>query len=262
MLVSVVGNSLVCYIVIACSRMRTVTNYLLANMAAGDLLMTILCIPFTFPAVILLRHWPFGQTICCLVSFTQAVSVFVSAFSLIAISLDRYRAIVFPLQPRVTRQHARLVIFVIWLLSAAACVPIAVTSHISTPPTRRYTLAGLHVCQEQWRSSEGRQYYSLSVMMLQYFVPVLVLTYTYGRIAIQVWGRKANILFEQQDQREARLIRTRRKVRWRCFSSPSSTTRDVQDSTHVLFGIYLRDVRDSQWSSLHAFPTSWTQGLL
>ncbi|XP_043205492.1 RYamide receptor-like [Amphibalanus amphitrite] len=211
MLLSVVGNSLVCYVVLACSRMRTVTNYLLANMAAGDLLMSILCVPFTFPSVILLRHWPFGSAMCCLVSFTQAVSVFVSAFSLIAVSMDRYRAIVFPLRPRVTRPHARLMILLIWLLSLAACVPIAVTSRTLTPSSPRYVLGDLRVCQEVWRSA-GRQYYSLTVMTLQYFLPVLVLGYTYGRVAVEVWGRSSSSLFEQRDPREARLVRTRRKV--------------------------------------------------
>ncbi|KAF0305590.1 RYamide receptor [Amphibalanus amphitrite] len=211
MLLSVVGNSLVCYVVLACSRMRTVTNYLLANMAAGDLLMSILCVPFTFPSVILLRHWPFGSAMCCLVSFTQAVSVFVSAFSLIAVSMDRYRAIVFPLRPRVTRPHARLMILLIWLLSLAACVPIAVTSRTLTPSSPRYVLGDLLVCQEVWRSA-GRQYYSLTVMTLQYFLPVLVLGYTYGRVAVEVWGRSSSSLFEQRDPREARLVRTRRKV--------------------------------------------------
>ncbi|XP_037071844.1 RYamide receptor-like [Pollicipes pollicipes] len=211
-LLSVVGNSLVCYVVMSSARMRTVTNYLIANMAAGDLLMTVLCVPFTSSSVILLRRWPFGEAMCCLVSFTQAVSVFVSAFSLIAISVDRYRAIIYPLQPRVTRQHARVMILFVWLLSAGTCVPIAVTSRTWVPPYPRYALNQYQVCQEVWHSEGDRQYYSLSVMALQYFLPVLVLMYTYGRIAVEVWGKRSSGLFEQQDPREARLSKTRRKV--------------------------------------------------
>ncbi|XP_037083902.1 RYamide receptor-like [Pollicipes pollicipes] len=191
--------------------MRTVTNYLITNMAVGDLLMTVLCVPFTSSSVILLQHWPFGSVMCWLVSFSQAVTVFVSAFSLIAISVDRYRAIIYPLQPRVTRQHARLVILLIWLLAGGTCLPIAVTSRTWIPQRERhYRLNEYYVCQEHWES-DSRQYYSLSVMLLQYFLPVLVLMYTYGRIAVEVWG-KASALFEQNDSREARLTRTRRKV--------------------------------------------------
>ena len=210
MVVSLVGNSLVCYIVLSSARMRTVTNYLITNMAVGDLLMTLLCVPFTFSSVLLLQHWPFGATMCWLVSFTQAVSVFVSAFSLIAISVDRYRAIIFPLRPRVTRQHARLFILLIWLLAVGTCVPIAVTSRLWQPPHRRFLLGDLHVCDEHWQHG-SREQYSMAVMALQYFLPVLVLMYTYGRIALEVWGKTA-ALFEQRDPREARLARTRRKV--------------------------------------------------
>ena len=190
MAVSLVGNTLVCYIVLSSARMRTVTNYLITNMAIGDLLMTLLCVPFTFSSVLLLQHWPFGATMCWFVSFTQAVSVFVSAFSLIAISVDRYRAIIYPLRPRVTRQHARLFILLIWLLAAGTCIPIAVTSHLWQPPHRRYVLNDLHVCDEDWQQG-NREQYSLAVMALQYFLPVLVLMYTYGRIAVEVWGKTA-----------------------------------------------------------------------
>ena len=214
MFVSLIGNSLVCYIVLSSARMRTVTNYLITNMAVGDLLMTLLCVPFTFSSVLLLQHWPFGATMCWLVSFTQAVSVFVSAFSLIAISVDRYRAIIYPLRPRVTRQHARLFILLIWLLAAGTCIPIAVTSRVWQPPHRRFILNDLHVCDEHWERG-SREQYSLAVMLLQYFLPVLVLMYTYGRIAIEVWGKTA-ALFEQRDPREARLARTRRKVSSSC----------------------------------------------
>ncbi|XP_043212237.1 RYamide receptor-like [Amphibalanus amphitrite] len=210
MIVSLVGNTLVCYIVLSSARMRTVTNYLITNMAVGDLLMTLLCVPFTFSSVLLLQHWPFGATMCWLVSFTQAVSVFVSAFSLIAISVDRYRAIIYPLRPRVTRQHARLFILLIWLLAIGTCVPIAVTSRLWQPPHRRFILNDLYVCDEHWQQG-SREQYSMAVMALQYFLPVLVLMYTYGRIALEVWGKTA-ALFEQRDPREARLARTRRKV--------------------------------------------------
>ena len=65
------GNGLVCYVVQSSPRMRTVTNYFIVNLAVGDLLMAILCIPFTFVSTLLLQYWPFGQELCQIVSFAQ-----------------------------------------------------------------------------------------------------------------------------------------------------------------------------------------------
>ncbi|CAG7822996.1 unnamed protein product, partial [Allacma fusca] len=45
---AVLGNVLVCYVVFSSPRMRTVTNYLIANLALGDLLMAIFCVPFSY----------------------------------------------------------------------------------------------------------------------------------------------------------------------------------------------------------------------
>ena len=142
------GNGLVCYVVYAAPRMRTVTNLLIANMAAGDLLMTALCMPPTVLYVVLLRYWPLGDALCRLVSFAQPVSVYVSAYTLVAIAADRYRAIVYPLVPRGSRRRARLAIAVVWTLAAATSVPAAVTSRTFVPQDPWYMMHQRRVCQE------------------------------------------------------------------------------------------------------------------
>ncbi len=102
-IMAVVGNGMVCFIVQSSPRMRTVTNYFIANLAIGDMLMALFCIPFSFVSLFVLQYWPFGATLCRIVNYTQAVSVLVSAYTLVAISMDRYIAIMWPLRPRITK---------------------------------------------------------------------------------------------------------------------------------------------------------------
>lgn len=123
LLIAIFGNGIVCFIVCTSSRMQTVTNYFIANLALSDMLMAIFCIPFSFislfvlqwvvdammqPHEILLsincRYWPFGAVLCKFVNYTQAISVLVSAYTLVAISIDRYIAIMFPLKPRLSKR--------------------------------------------------------------------------------------------------------------------------------------------------------------
>lgn len=76
-IIALVGNGLVCYVVMFSSQMHSVTNLFIMNMAVGDLLMTLFCVPFSFVATLLLQYWPFGDDLCHTVSFAQAVAVLV-----------------------------------------------------------------------------------------------------------------------------------------------------------------------------------------
>lgn len=127
-LLAIAGNGIVIYLVVNFRQMRSVTNFFILNLALGDLLMVVLCIPFTFTSSYLLYNWPFGEALCRLVSYSQAVSVFVSAYTLVAISIDRYIAIISPLRPRMTKAHSYQIIFLIWFFSLLTPVPIAVLS--------------------------------------------------------------------------------------------------------------------------------------
>ena len=54
-LAALVGNSLVIYVVVVSPRMRTVTNYYIANMALADVIIALFAIPFQFHAALLQR---------------------------------------------------------------------------------------------------------------------------------------------------------------------------------------------------------------
>ena len=55
-LAALVGNSLVIYVVVVSPRMRTVTNYYIANMALADVIIALFAIPFQFHAALLQRY--------------------------------------------------------------------------------------------------------------------------------------------------------------------------------------------------------------
>ncbi|KAF2361712.1 G protein-coupled receptor rhodopsin-like [Trinorchestia longiramus] len=71
LLAAIVGNTLVVFVVGGTAKMRTVTNYFILNLAVGDLLMAIFCIPFTFATTVILQYWPFGAEMCIAVNYLQ-----------------------------------------------------------------------------------------------------------------------------------------------------------------------------------------------
>ncbi|CAL4133172.1 unnamed protein product, partial [Meganyctiphanes norvegica] len=194
---AMIGNSLIIYVVYTNYKMRTVTNYFIANLAAGDLFMAIFCVPFSFISTLILQYWPFGVHLCVTVNYLQSVSVFVSAYSLVAISMDRYRAIISPLRPRMTRFHAKVIIVVIWVMSLLTTLPIAICSTLLNPPIPLYIHKNLWVCTEDWGDStvmqELRATYSVGLMLLQYILPLVVLFFTYSRLCLVVWAKRTQI---------------------------------------------------------------------
>lgn len=152
---AVASNMIVCYIVLSNQRMRTATNYFIVNLAVGDILMALLCIPFTFPSNLLFGYWPFGLSLCVIVSYSQANSVFIrsvvssfsddmlsfprltkrmlssSAYTMVAISIDKYLAIMYPMRLRMSKIQAKIIILVIWSAALLTSLPTALLSHLS-----------------------------------------------------------------------------------------------------------------------------------
>ncbi|XP_052872470.1 RYamide receptor-like [Anopheles cruzii] len=198
LLASVVGNTSV-IVIVACPRMglRTVTNLYLANLALGDLLMTLFCVPFSFVALFVLQYWPFEGAICGVVNYCQAVSVLVSAYTLVAVSADRYRAIIWPLRSAPFRSRsgigapdaaaaagrfrAMLRLGVVWVVAAATAFPIALHSTL-VQPSAWHVHCAQSICTEVWTDPAADQAYSLALLLLQFLVPLVVLVYTYGQI--------------------------------------------------------------------------------
>ncbi|XP_053211251.1 RYamide receptor-like isoform X3 [Panonychus citri] len=209
--IAISGNAIVCFIVLAHRRMQSVTNYFIVNLAISDILMASLCIPFAFVSNLLLQYWPFGAFMCVLVSYSQAASVFISAYTLIAISIDRYFAILYPLRPKMTRHQAKLIIFSIWIVALITPLPTAIVSKLVIPPVwTENNITDRYTCTEDWASTKYRSVYSLALMILQYFFPFVVLLYTYTRIAIVVWGKTTP--GEAEDARDKRLAASKRKM--------------------------------------------------
>ncbi|KAI9580786.1 hypothetical protein GQX74_013287 [Glossina fuscipes] len=109
LLVAITGNCIVLWIVTGHRSMRTVTNYFLLNLSIADLLMSSLNCIFNF-IFMLNSDWPFGAFYCTVNNFMANVTVSTSVFTLVAISFDRYIAIVHPLKRRTSRRKCCLVV--------------------------------------------------------------------------------------------------------------------------------------------------------
>ena len=125
MLLSLIGNAAVIAVVAKNRHMRTTTNYLIANMAVSDLLLSTFAVPREIAEVFIgHRRWLIdglaGAVLCKVLYSLQDISTAVSIQSIVVITLDRYNGVVSPFRrPIITPKRRKVVIALIWLISMA-----------------------------------------------------------------------------------------------------------------------------------------------
>ncbi|XP_017291633.1 cholecystokinin receptor type A [Kryptolebias marmoratus] len=199
-LLSVLGNSLIIAVLVRNRRMRTVTNLFLLSLAVSDLMVSLVCIPFTLIPN-LMRDFIFGIGICKLVMYFMGVSVSVSTFNLVAISLERYSAICNPLTSRAwqTKSHAAKVITATWVASFILMLPYPISSTLKTF-TRLNNSTG-HMCRLVWPNDVIHQSWYVSLLLLLFLIPGIVMMTAYGLISLELYR---GIKFELSNRKSSR----------------------------------------------------------
>lgn len=183
-LVSAVGNSLVCLVILRKRKMKTVTNYFILNLAIADLTLTCICIPFDIPLQELDYVWPYGSFMCRILYPLQTLSLLASVYTLTALSLTRYRAIVHPLNKQLTNMHAKCIICAIWLFSVLLVSPYMAALEIRNDH--------LPKCKEEWSSQSTRKAYTVCLFMFEYVLPLSIIAGAYTSIGIDLRRRSRN----------------------------------------------------------------------
>ncbi|XP_061508462.1 neuropeptide SIFamide receptor [Anopheles gambiae] len=202
-IVGLVGNSFVIAVVFRAPRMRTVTNFFIVNLAVADVLVIVFCLPATLMSNIFVP-WMLGWLMCKTVPYIQGVSVAASVYSLIAVSLDRFLAIWWPLKLQITKRRARFMIVCIWIIALSSTVPWALffdlVPIIPEAPD-------IKLCVEVWPpGTDGALYFLLANLVACYLLPMTLITICYILIWIKVWRRSI-----PGDSKDAQMDRMQQK---------------------------------------------------
>ena len=127
-LAALVMNFLVCLVVYRSKELRRqISSVFVVNLAVCDFMMAVFAMPYSFGAV-LANSWPFGHFWCQTTAFWNMVLSLAAVLTLAVISVDRYIAVIKPLQYRakMTVQRALGMITFVWAQAAVfSFVPIA-----------------------------------------------------------------------------------------------------------------------------------------
>ncbi|NXV53210.1 ADA2C protein, partial [Uria aalge] len=172
-LFTIAGNVLVIMAVLSSRSLRAPQNLFLVSLAAADILVATLIIPFSL-ANELLGYWYFEKTWCEIYLALDVLFCTSSIVHLCAISLDRYWSVTRAIEYNTKRTPRRIKcsIFIVWTIAAV----------ISLPPLiykgeKKAAAGGRPQCklnEEAW--------YVLSSSVGSFFAPCLIMILVYLRI--------------------------------------------------------------------------------
>uniref|UniRef100_A0A8C6TUL9 Neuromedin B receptor n=1 Tax=Neogobius melanostomus TaxID=47308 RepID=A0A8C6TUL9_9GOBI len=192
--VGLVGNITLVNIFITNSAMRSVPNIFISSLA----------------------EWVFGEAACKLIPAIQLTSVGVSVFTLTALSADRYRAIVNPMDIQTSGAvfWTCLKAVSIWVLSMMLAVPEAIFSQVIHMPVQTETGTNITFanCVPYPMSNEMHpKIHSVMIFLVYFLIPLAIISIYYYHIARTLIKSADDMPGELSDHTK-RQIETRKRL--------------------------------------------------
>ena len=193
--------------------LRKTINYFIVNMAASDLLLSLVVIPDQINQMVSDSfHWLFsgilGLILCKLFIFIASVSLLVSVQSLVWIAIDRFVAVVFPIKLGLISSRIRTIAIVsTWVLAGVFYFPLLITFKLYEFDNNMY--CSQVDLKSTFPSMEG---YNWLHLIMRYFVPLFLITILYTAIAITLKRRKKALADTLPNLPEQRYLKKRRQA--------------------------------------------------
>lgn len=215
-ILTVGGNALVCLVVFYFMGTTSVTNLFIANLAVTDFFIGLFCIPIVLISDYLISDWPFGLLTCKFTSFAQSVFVVCTVYTLTAMSVDRYVAIIHPLQPKLTRKQCHHLIIGLWTFSILFSSPIFYEMYIRHICFQRdFKEYSQTICQTNGLLPSIQTIYNILTLTVIYLIPLSILSIVYIRLGLQLNQSRAP--GEAHSERDAKIKKSKQKVIKMCF---------------------------------------------
>ncbi|XP_034275601.1 probable G-protein coupled receptor 45 [Pantherophis guttatus] len=165
------GNTIVCLIVYQKPAMRSAINLLLATLAFSDIMLSLVCMPFTAVTIITV-NWSFGAHFCRISAMLYWFFVLEGVLILSIISVDRFLIIV-QHQDKLNPHRAKVVIAVSWVFSFCISFPSVVGWTFMEVPSRAPQ------CVLGYTEFPSDRAYAVMLLVATFFVPFGIMLYSY-----------------------------------------------------------------------------------
>ncbi|GAB0095030.1 gonadotropin-releasing hormone receptor [Sergentomyia squamirostris] len=212
MVASTIGNVTVLVLLIR-KRLKGSSRIdaMLMHLAIADLLVTFLLMPLEIGWAYTVQ-WYGGDLLCRVMSFFRTFGLYLSGFVLVCISLDRYYAILRPLNFSGIDRRGRVMLLTAWIMSVVCSAPQAYIFHVEAHPNATWYLQC--VTYHSFGNSQTLEVlYSVSTVMFMYTLPLIIIIYCYASIYLEIYRKtKSTITVTFRRSSSAVLGRAKRRT--------------------------------------------------
>ncbi|XP_052242624.1 neuropeptide receptor 15-like [Dreissena polymorpha] len=172
--IGIIGNIIVVYIVFSDFKMwKSNTNILIVNVALSDLGILIFGIP-EIVMYMLHRGWLLGLEMCKVDRSVLVAALYVSVMTLLALCIERFIAIVFPIKAHIicTRRRTVVVVGLIWAMALVFASPTMLFNIVTTLDGNN----SIEFCVLLFPNDHQRMFlvFKYTESILFYFIPLII----------------------------------------------------------------------------------------
>ncbi|GAB1865803.1 Adipokinetic hormone receptor [Camponotus japonicus] len=187
MVISAAGNITVLIMTIIKRRKsKSRIHIFIMHLSIADLLVTFLMMPLEIGWSITVS-WEAGDAMCRIMAFFRIFGLYLSSFVIVCISIDRYYAVMRPLQILDVYTRGKIMLMLAWVGSVLCSLPQMLVFHLETHPN--YTCYTQCITFNFFPSHLHEISYTLFGMLIMYWFPLIVILYTYSSIFMEICRR-------------------------------------------------------------------------
>lgn len=201
---NLVGNTLVILVVLQHRSMKTPTNYLLVNLASADMVVAIFIgIQFIVTPTFTHPKGTLGSVLCKTITAGTPgwVGAVASVFSLVAIAIERYWAVLHPYSQKIKLTKTKIIILA--LLSWVVSIIWAIPGFWATTYNEE-----LNVCAHNFSKPIYAKFYTAGWSVVAGGIPISIMGTLYSRVVYRLWFVKN----DATEVTQRALLRYRKRV--------------------------------------------------
>ncbi|XP_056645385.1 adipokinetic hormone/corazonin-related peptide receptor variant I-like isoform X2 [Diorhabda sublineata] len=162
-------------------------NTMLVHLSIADLLVAFLMMPLEIAWAFTVQ-WLAGDALCRILMFFRIFGLYLSSFILVCISMDRYYAVLKPLDMGGRRE--KFMVAAAWIGACICSAPQMLVFHVEVHPN--VTWYQQCVTYNAFPTFAHELAYLIMGMMMMYALPLVVIIYSYASILLEIFRRTRN----------------------------------------------------------------------
>ncbi|KAH9382500.1 hypothetical protein HPB48_004845 [Haemaphysalis longicornis] len=162
-------------------------DLVMAAWPCRTLLLLTICAPLDVAHYFVVR-WDASGTVCKLAAYAETVSAFASVLNMVAVTLERFVVIVFPIHSRTvcTMSNCKRLMWGVWLVSLVVALPMLVVKNVvPTTFTNMRVNVTIYRCKDEhdWQGQSVSWYRLVTLFAL----PSVVMIICYSWVILELW---------------------------------------------------------------------------